>query len=225
MMTSVDGRIVVDHWPEFGDIRREYESTAATFGADGWLCGRVTMEPMAGALRGEDEVARQQPHDAQHGDYVAPSAHAPFAVAVDAKGRLRWLKADVDGDHLIALLGPLVSEEYLASLRDRGVSYVLVGERGRGEVDLASALEKLGTLFGIKTLLLEGGGNINGALLREGLVDEVSLLIAPVADGTRGTASLFDLDGTDAYRGRRLRLQAVEARAEGVVWLRYAVEG
>lgn len=31
--------------------------------------------------------------------------------------------------------------------------------------------------------MLEGGDGINGSFLRAGLIDEVSLLIAPVADG------------------------------------------
>jgi 2,5-diamino-6-(ribosylamino)-4(3H)-pyrimidinone 5'-phosphate reductase len=53
-------------------------------------------------------------------------------------------------------------------------------------------------------------------------VDEVSLLLAPVADGTAGTASLFDAAG--GAPGRRLRLESVERRAADVLWLRYRVE-
>ena len=55
-----------------------------------------------------------------------------------------------------------------------------------------------------------------------GLIDEVSLLVAPVADGRVGTPALLDVDGESAIPGR-LVLQAVEQRADGVVWLRYRV--
>jgi hypothetical protein len=48
--------------------------------------------------------------------------------------------------------------------------------------------------FKIKKLLLEGGGKINGAMLGAGLIDGLSLLVAPVADGSMGTPTLFDLE-------------------------------
>jgi riboflavin biosynthesis pyrimidine reductase len=60
-------------------------------------------------------------------------------------------------------------------------------------------------------------------MLRAGLVDEVSVLIAPVVDGRMGTPAVFDVDGGDATP-YRLALQAVERRADDVLWLRYRVE-
>ena len=49
MATSIDGRIVVDGWPDAPAkaVRREYEKIHEHYGADGWICGRVTMEPFA----------------------------------------------------------------------------------------------------------------------------------------------------------------------------------
>ncbi|WP_437598895.1 hypothetical protein WMF28_39515 [Sorangium sp. So ce590] len=58
---------------------------------------------------------------------------------------------------------------------------------------LATALGKLAATFGVRVLLREGAGPINGAMRREGLVDEGSLLVAPVADDAVGTPSLFDV--------------------------------
>ena len=143
----------------------------------------------------------------------------PFAI--DASGRLAWEMNDIDGDHVVAMLSERVSDEYLAFLRERGVSYLLAGAR---DVDLPLALEKVGERFGVRTLLLEGGGRINGGMLRAGLIDEVSLLVVPVADGRIGTPALFDIDGDDVMP-RSLALEAVERRADGVLWLRYRVEG
>jgi hypothetical protein len=42
MMASVDGRIVTDDWPLSADGRRQYEQIHESYGADGWLVGRVT---------------------------------------------------------------------------------------------------------------------------------------------------------------------------------------
>ncbi|HVH07012.1 MAG TPA: dihydrofolate reductase family protein [Myxococcota bacterium] len=237
MMTSLDGRIVTGGWPLAPEERRQYEQVHASYEADGWICGRVTMEPFAEGVRAEEEVGRehpslrsgQAPGGAQREDFRAPGDFDSFAFAIDPRGRLAWATNDIDGDHVVAILSERVSDDYLAFLRDRGVSYLLAGARdpsgGWGQaVDLAGALEKIGARFGVRTLMLEGGGKINGALLRAGLVDEVSLLVAPVADGRIGTPALFDVEG-EGFAPCALALASVEQRADGVVWLRYRVVG
>ncbi|MDF1501404.1 dihydrofolate reductase family protein [Roseisolibacter sp. H3M3-2] len=219
MMASVDGRIVADGWPISSDERGEYERVHDTFDADGWICGRVTMERhFAAGTRSDAEVART--HDGPpRDDFVAPGEHASYAIAVDPRGKLVWESGDLDGDHVVAVLTERVSDDYLAALRARGVSYLLCGD---ADVDLPLALDRIGARLGVRTLMLEGGGGINGTFLRAGLVDEVSLLVAPVADGRVGTAALFDVAGEDAAPAR-LRLESVERRDGDVLWLRYGV--
>jgi riboflavin biosynthesis pyrimidine reductase len=220
MTVSTDGRIVVDGWPDSAAVRREYERIHASFEPDGWICGRVTMEPFAKRVRSEAEVARQHAGGPPREDYVAPGEHESFAFAIDPSGRLAWESNDIDGDHVVAILSERVSDHYLAFLRERGVSYLLAGGR---DVDLRLALEKIGARFGVRTLLLEGGGRVNGGMLRAGLIDEVSLLVAPVADGRVGTPALFDVDGDDVTP-HRLALEAVERSADDVLWLRYRIQ-
>jgi 2,5-diamino-6-(ribosylamino)-4(3H)-pyrimidinone 5'-phosphate reductase len=219
MATSIDGRIVTDGWPDSSALRREYEQIHTMYEADAWMCGRITMEPFAGAARSDADITREYvgpPRD----DYIAPGDHESFAVAIDPSGRLAWKENNIDGDDVVAVLTERVSDEYLAFLRDRGVSYLLAGRR---DVDLAGALEKIGTRLGVRTLMLEGGGRINGGMLRAGLIDEVSVLVSPVADGRIGTPALFDIDA-DQITPRRLMLEAVERRANDFLWLRYRVE-
>lgn len=220
MMASVDGRIVTDGWPLSDAERAEYERLHDSYAADGWLVGRVTLERhFAAGTRSDAEVARE--HDGPpREDFVAPGAageHASFAFAIDARGKLRWESGDVGGDHLVAILTERVSDDYLGELRERGVSYLLAG---REALDLPLALQKIGARLGVRTLMLEGGGGINGGFLRAGLVDEVSLLVAPVADGRVGTATLFDVGGGGAAPAR-LTLEAVERRVGDLLWLRY----
>lgn len=221
MTTSVDGRIVVDGWPGrwAAAAGREYERVHTSYGPDGWLCGRVTMEPFAKATRSEEAVAetyRGGPRE----DWTAPGDFDSYAFALDPGGRLAWQASDIDGDHVVAILSERVSDAYLAFLRERGVSYLLAGAR---DVDLAWALEKIGERFGVETLMLEGGGRINGAMLRAGLIDEVSVLVAPVVDGRPEMPTLFDVEGGDAAP-RELVLEAVERREGDILWLRYRVE-
>ena len=221
MAASVDGRIVVDGWPSSvaDAIRREYEAVHASYEADGWICGRVTMEPFAGGVRPEAEVAREYSGTPRE-DFIASGEYDSFAFAIDAGGRLAWKSSDIDGDHVVAILSERVSDGYLEFLRGRGVSYLLAGAR---DVDLTLALEKIGQRFGVRTLMLEGGGRINGAMLRPGLIDEVSVLVAPIADGRIGTPALFDVDGDDGAP-QRLALESVERRADDLIWLRYRIE-
>jgi 2,5-diamino-6-(ribosylamino)-4(3H)-pyrimidinone 5'-phosphate reductase len=219
MATSIDGRIVVDGWPDNAAVRREYEEIHATYEADAWMCGRITMEPFAGAVRSDAEVTSEYIGPPRE-DYIAPGPHDSFAVAIDPSGRLAWDKNDIDGDHVIAVLSERVSHEYLAFLRDRGVSYLIAGKH---DADLAVALEKLGARFGIRTVMLEGGGHINGGMLAAGVIDELSVLVSPVADGRIGNPALFDVDAGQVTP-RRLSLLAVERRADNFLWLRYRIE-
>ena len=216
MMASLDGRIVTEGWPLSAEERRQYEQVHAAYEADAWLCGRVTMESFAAGTRSDAEVAREH-RGATREDFVAPGEHESCAIAVDPRGKLLWESGDMDGDHVVAVLNERVSDDCLATLRERGVSYFLAGA---DDVDLPRALEKIGERLGVRTLMLEGGGGINGSFLRAGLVDEVSLLVAPVADGRVGTPALFDAEGAAP---RRLALEHVEQRADDVLWLRYRV--
>lgn len=220
MMSSVDGRIVTTGWPLSPEGSRQYEQLHATYEPDAWMCGRVTMEQhFAAGARPDAEVAREH-HGAERDDFVAPGEHESFAIALDARGKLVWDLGDIDGDHVVTVLTERVSDDYLTTLRERGVSYLLAG---REDVDLPLALEKIGARLGVRTLMLEGGGGINGSFLRAGLIDEVSLLVALVVDGRVGTPSVFDVLGEDVTP-RRLRLEGVERRADDVLWLRYSVD-
>ena len=222
MAASIDGRVVVDGWPDSVTraVRRQYDEVHASYESEGWICGRVTMEPFAGGVRPEVQVALEH-QGAPREDFIAPGEHKSFAFAIDASGRLAWKSNDISGDHVVAIVSERVSDEYLAFLRTRGISYLIAGAR---EVDLALALEKIAQRFAVRTLMLEGGGKINGGMLRAGLIDEVSLLVAPVADGRIDTAALFDVEG-DEVSPWRLVLENVERREGDVLWLRYRVVG
>jgi len=217
MLASVDGRIVTSDWPLSPEGRTEYERTAATYRADAWLCGRITMAAFA---TGTAPDVLPMSSVLTKSDFVAPGHGPPYAIAVDPQGKLYWHTNAIDGDHVIVVLTEQVAPEYLAFLQAQGVSYLFAGAH---TIDLATALAKLAALFQIKTLLLEGGGKINGAMLRARLIDELSLLIAPVADGKTGTPTLFDTasDVASLHAAVRLTLHAVEQRADGILWVRY----
>lgn len=214
MVPSIDGRIVLRDWPVPRALLGVYERTAATFGADAWIIGRISMEPYAGKARVPAYRGARIPRT----DFVADPDAGRFAIAVDPSGKLRWSRADIDGEHVITVLSEAVSDGYLSFLRARGVSYVFGGTRA---IDLPRVLAALRSRFGIETLLLEGGGKINGRFHAADLVDEISMLVAPIVDGSVGTPTLFDAP-SNRVPARRFALTRVEREAHDVVWLRYA---
>jgi riboflavin biosynthesis pyrimidine reductase len=213
MLCSVDGKI--DATSLKGVIGAgEYEATAAQLNGDAWICGRTTMQHFADA---EPFVAVATKTAGPQAVHVARRAQS-YAITVDTIGKLRWSRADIDGDHLICVVSERVREDYLATLRSVGISYIVSGEDA---VDLVRAVNLLGEHFGIRRLLLEGGGHINGAFLEAGLVDELSLLIVPGIDGRHDIPAVFDGVSPARSTAVSLRLKSVERRANDTLWIRY----
>ena len=216
MTPSIDGKIVATNWGSMRIVSAEYERTADTLKADGWIIGRVSMEPYAGKSK---VPRRTNKRPIPRKDFIAQPDARSYAIAIDPSGKLTWASNAIDGEHVIAVLSQRVSDDYLAFLQSRGVSYVF---GGKASIDLRRVLAKLRTAFGIRKLLLEGGGKINGSFLAADLIDELSVLIFPVADGGVGTPTLFD---AKSGRGvaRALRLISVAKLRGNLVWLRYKV--
>jgi riboflavin biosynthesis pyrimidine reductase len=217
MVPSVDGRIVVGNWKIQGrPLIREYERTARILDAHAWIIGRISMEPYAGKAR---IPARARGGRIPRTDFVVTKGAPGYAIALDPSGKLRWESGSIDEEHAVTVVTEKVPDRYLAHLRAKGVSYLF---GGKDRIDLRAALRKLRRHFGIRRLLLEGGGKINGTFLMAGLVDELSIIYAPVADGSLGTPTLFDAPGRKAP-ARSLRLLSVERRGRDLVWARYRV--
>src|SRR2546423_2207776 len=168
MMPSVDGRLRTERWdvPESG--HNEYERTANTYKADAWVCGRKTMEEFA---EGRWKGARRRTSKMPREDFVVPRKRGErYAISLDRSGKLAWKENTVEGDPLIEVLGEDMSDGYLEFLRERGISYIFGGKKGK-ELDLKLVLRKLREKFGVKKLMLEGGGETNGSFLNNGLID------------------------------------------------------
>lgn len=221
MMPSVDGRLRTDRWEIPESAHNEYERTAETFKADAWVCGRKTMEEFA---TGRKRPTRRKTSKVPRKDYVVPHERGShYAIALDSHGTLPWARGDIEGDPLIEVLTEDVADDYLEFLQDRGISYIFAGKRA-GHANLSMVLRKLRERFGIKRLLLEGGGETNGSFLRAGLVDEISMLLTPVADGRLGEPALFDVEAEKPAKAvARLNLRSARKVAADMVWVKYGV--
>ena len=70
-----------------------------------------------------------------------------------------------------------------------------VTTRGENEIDFRGALEWLSENWNVQRLLCEGGGELNGALFRAGLVNELHLTICPKIFGGRNAPTIADGTG------------------------------
>lgn len=104
-------------------------------------------------------------------------------------------------------------------LHKQGVQVFVMGER---RVDLAAVLETLWA-HGVKRLLLEGGGTLNFELLKQNLVDEIYLFIAPFIFGGADAPTLADGAGLPRDTAISLQLLDTENFEDGGIVLHYAV--
>lgn len=195
MMNSLDGKIIGNY---FGTERgREYIAKYWQYhdemDARAAIYGRVTFLDYDWLLEENNElVLPQAVSPVERTDYVVDAGAERYCIAVDGSGRLAWKTNRNEGaadythnrscrtSHIITVLTQKVSDAYLQYLKDRKISYIFGGEEAP---DLHVVTEKLYRLFGIDHLLLEGGSLLNGAFIREGLIDAYRVLLVASVDG------------------------------------------
>lgn len=227
MMTALDGKITGPYMetPEAEVLYDEYNRIRAEYPHQAWMCGRVTMD--------DNFTFYQKPEINKNHlvyprtDFVAAVQEKIYVVAADPSGRLAWKQNYLDyldrpRSHIIEVLTDKVSDDYIAYLREHNISYIFAG---RDRLDCTLAVEKLYKLFGIELLLLEGGGFLNWSFQQEDLIDELSLIIAPLADGSQNTVTLFEkADYLPPKAVAKFNLQEVQRIKGDGVWLKYLVK-
>ena len=148
---------------------------------DGKIIGNYMRTPEADAAPVPD------------GDFVAVSDASKYYISIDPSGRLGWDSAEMTyrttTAHVIEVLTGRASNAYKAFLRKLGISYVIAGDTN---IDFELLLDKLSDLFDVQTLMLGGGGVLNWSFIQANLCDELSVVIAPTADGSSDTPPLFE---------------------------------
>lgn len=221
MASSLDGRILPERWsPRDAHSHEAYDQIHDRLGGGSWIVGRVTGQEFAKGEAYPTQTDQSFPRES----WLPQRDAAAYAVVADAHGKIAWGRAEIGGDPIIVLLTEHVSDAHLAGLRGDGVGYLFAGV---DELIFEQAIATLGDQLGIDHLLLEGGGHINGTFLRAGLIDAISLMIAPAVDGNAGAPAVFDgseRPGADLLPLTLLTLEEQETLDGGIVWLRYRVQ-
>lgn len=222
-MSSVDGRLLNDRWTEPYDgtpasaLLQVYASIGRELGTDAWMFGKNTIRaifPYKWSIDGHT-VPSDYP-----AIFIGERRSKRMFIVADPDADIFFTSATVRGDNILVIVGRNVTVEYLTHLREKRISYLIVNDA----TDLRKGLEAVGREFGIRRISVQGGGILNGALLAEGLIDELSLVVYPGIDGLSGVPSIFEyMGGATEYpaQGQRLQLLSASRREYGVMWMRY----
>ena len=179
------------------------------------LCGADTLLHAPG-------MADDAPDAPRLGPAADPRTDArPLLAVVDSRARVRcWgaLLAAGMWRGALALVSRSTPPDGIARLESRGVPLAVAG----GErVDLRAALEMLARDHGARTVRVESGGELNAALLRAGLVHEVSLVIHPCLARSQPPLGVYGPGTGPGEPAIPLRLEETRALEGGAVWVRY----
>ena len=156
-------------------------STALENGESQWITGPLARDK-AHLLRGE--------HDAVLvgvGTVLADDPEltvrrveglSPRKAVLDGSLRTPLQAKVLAGGDCLLFAGPEAPEERIPPLEERNASVRRVSRAPGGGLDLGAVLRSLAE-DGVNSLLVEGGARVSASFLAAGLVDEVSLFLAP----------------------------------------------
>jgi len=109
---------------------------------------------------------------------------------------------------IIVLTSARASVRNLRQLREVADDVEIFGDK---EMDFKAAFHWLERKWHVKKLLCEGGGELNTALIRQNLVDEIYVTICPLIFGGRSAPTMADGAGVHSVEeATRLKIKTME---------------
>lgn len=227
--TSIDGNIDVMDLQEFEEASRQYQelsldSEKQQFDIQGYLNGKISTEDNITFYKKPelDEHAPLVPE----GDYVADAKAPMYYLSIDPRGELAFEKNTYGYGgapaHIVEILTEQASNAYKDFLRKKKISYIIAG---KDTIDYDVMLDKFYNLFQIKRMMVGGGGTINWSFLQNGLVDEVSVILAPTANADpEGNRFFVAKEPYSSIQATAFQLESVKELEHGTLWIRYSVK-
>jgi len=189
MAMTADGKIATANRTvtSFGsprDLAHLYEIRAT---ADAILCGARTVEESHATLGNGPESFSQLRQRRGLTAY-------PLRVVISGSGSLSPT-AELWQKDFSPVVVAVTEKAKAARLKQLGKLTGHVWTCGPQEVDFPGLLRRLRTEFGVQRLVCEGGSQVNDALLRAGLVDEIHLTWCPLIFGGRTAPTIADGKG------------------------------
>ena len=182
---SLDGRTALENgssqWITGPDARRDGHR---------WRARACAILTGIGTVRDDDPQLTVRDVD---------TARQPLRVVVDSRLEIDPSARVLQGERVLVVAA--VENHLLASIIEARGAEVIFLPNDVGKVDLQALMRELAKR-GINELHVEAGFKLNGSLLREGLVDELVLYLAPslLGDASRG---LFHLPALEDLAEKR----------------------
>ncbi len=175
-------------------------------------------------LAGSDTIlaALRQSPDVSSIPTPDPCSNGRLAV-IDSRGRVKdWrsVKAWPFWQTFVSISARSTPRQHLEYLRYQRVDDLTAGDH---RVDLSLALHELAQRYGARTIRVESGGTLNGALLRQNLVDEVSLLLHSVLVGGMSPHTIYRTVELAPDAPVEMKLHDCQMLDGDYAWLRYRV--
>ena len=224
MMQTIDGKATGKFWrnPDVWQGIKDYGKLIPHLNTQGFALGRVSMEGNANEKPNLSKYKNKE--IIKHEDFVVKLEKGAqyYLASYDSKGTLgfknnvlnvnEWLN---DGSEMlcqiIEVITDKVSNEYLHYCREKGISYIFCG---KDKIDIKLSLQKLKKLFKIDKILLQGGPILDGAFIKDDLIDGISIIISPCT--SKGGDTLFK-----PSKYTEFKLVEFKELSNSNIWLRY----
>ena len=224
MMQTIDGKATGNFWRK-SDVYhgiKDYFKLIPNLNCQGFALGRVSME---GNSDEKPNLSKYKDKEKlKHEDFIVPLEKGAkyYLASYDSKGTLgfknnvininEWLN---DGSiflcQIIEVITNQVLNEYLHYCREKGISYIFCGKE---KIDIKLSLQKLKKLFKIDKILLQGGPKLDGAFIKDDLIDGISIIISPLT--SEGGDTLFN-----PSKYTEFKLIEFKQLSNNNMWLRY----
>lgn len=227
--TSIDGNLDIMDLREFEEASRQYQELSLDpekqqLEIQGYLNGKTSTEDHVTHYK-EPKLDENAP-PVPEGDYVADPDAPMYYLAIDTRGELAFEENTFNygnvSSHIVVVLTEQVSNAYKAFLRKKKISYIIAGN---DQIDYEVMLDKFYNLLHIKRMLVGGGGTINWSFVQNGLFDEVSVILAPIANGDPDGHRFFVAkEPYSSIKETAFQLESVKKLEHGTLWIRYSVK-
>ncbi len=193
--------------------------TAMASGESRWITGPQARRDVhrlrarsSAILTGIETVLADDPAMTVRLEGRAETERQPARIVLDSRFRLPPSAKILALPGRTLVFGLQAEAEKAKGLRALGAEVHFLPTGAEGRVDLHAAVDLLGKLE-FNEVMVEAGATINGSLLREGLVDEWIVYLAPCVLGDKGRG-LFHLPELE-HMADRFELRVAESRQVG----------
>jgi 2,5-diamino-6-(ribosylamino)-4(3H)-pyrimidinone 5'-phosphate reductase len=141
----------------------------------------------------------------------------PIRIILDSKGNISSKSKIVSTSKKIPTIlavSKKATKKNIVKLKKHSIEVIVAGET---RINIKHLLKKLSKKK-IKTILVEGGGNVNWTFIKEGLVDEIIITVSPYLLGGINAISLVEGDGfSKIQQSSKLKLKKINRLGNEVI--------